>query len=116
MKSLVLLSVSALIPFILAAAAGSRNKEPQITCLSEFDYDYKTLKKIVELEHAQEMLKNTIKAQQQMLQDIIQKVASLGKRSLSLSLCLSLSRHCASICYTFYLLAGEPKKIATFSE
>ena len=36
------------------------NSEPKITCVSQFDYDYNTLTKVVETEHAQRELRQSV--------------------------------------------------------
>lgn len=55
------------------------DKEPQITCVSEFDYDYRTLQKVLETEHSHKELEKTVATQQQMIKDLNEKINSPGK-------------------------------------
>lgn len=69
MKSAVRLAISFFLLFGLEATEGKQTKkEAKIT-----------LKKVVEVEHELENIKNNTESQQQMLGDISQRVSSLGK-------------------------------------
>ena len=56
---------------------GNTNSEPKITCVSQFDYDYKTLTKVVETEHAQRELKQSVAYQAQTIQELTEKLNRL---------------------------------------
>ena len=61
------------------AVEGNSNSEPKITCVSQFDYDYKTLTKVVETEHAQRELKKSVADQAHTIQELTEKLNRLEK-------------------------------------
>ena len=68
-----------LIQLNVFVAEGNSNSEPQITCVSQFDYDYKTLTKVVETEHAQRELKQTAVDQEEKVRTLTEKLNRLEK-------------------------------------
>ena len=66
--------------FHLYMAEGNSNAEPRITCVSQFDYDYKTLTKVVETEHAQRELKQTTVEQEEKIRKLTEKLNRLEKQ------------------------------------
>ena len=61
------------------SVGGNPDSETKITCVSQFDYDYKTLTKVVETEHAQKELKQTVADQAETIRGLKEKLSRLEK-------------------------------------